>query len=385
MSTLIRQLEMVFATAVLAVGAVFLSFATLLVGKLGLPLLIWIWSLATAIFIGLGAGLLGWFSRRTRVCAAVTAIFCAVTAVSLWAYESYENQFHLVRDDLETWNYRPFGESGKLATLTTSSTLLFTEKVPKLDGATALYPLYAAFAQATYPSGRYSPLTAPVQCTKTGPAYEGLIRGDVDLIFVSRPSKKQIEAAKQKGLEFNLTPIGREAFVFFVNAKNPVRGVAVNEIQGIYSGTVSNWNQVGGDNRAIKPFQRPEGSGSQTMLQKIMDGRVLLAAPQADVAEGMGGIIRRAADYKNYPGSIGYSFLFFATEMVKNKEIRLLEINGIAPSTKSILDQSYPFSAEFYAVTIKGKETPQTTAFIEWILSPQGQSLVSQTGYVALR
>lgn len=376
MSTFIKQLLMVATTAVVLVGAAIFSFATLLAGKWALPLLIWIWSLAIVIVIGLGAGLLGWFSNRTRKSAGVIALLCGVTAASFWAYESYESQFHLVRDDLETWNYRPFGENGKLAKLSTPSTLSFTDKVPNLDGATALYPLYAAFVQATYPSGRYSPHTAPVQCTKTGPAYERLIRGEVDLIFVARPSKKQVEAAKQKGLEFNLTPIGREAFVFFVNSKNPVRGLAVTEIQSIYSGTLSNWKQVGGEDRAIKPFQRPEGSGSQTMLQKLMEGQSLLAAPQADVAEGMGGIIRRAADYKNYPGSIGYSFMFFATEMVKNKEIRLLEVNGVAPSTKSILDKSYPFSAEFYAVTIKGKETPQTAALIEWILSTQGQSLV---------
>jgi phosphate transport system substrate-binding protein len=172
--------------------------------------------------------------------------------------------------------------------------------------------------------------------------------------------------------------------VFFVNARNPVQGLSVTQIQDIYSGKLTQWHSVGGEGGVIKAFQRPEGSGSQTMLQKIMEGKALIPAPQADVVQGMGGIIRRAADYKNYRDAIGYSFLFFATEMVQDQEIRLLNINGIAPSRQSIRDQTYPFSADFYAATIKGRETQQTRALIEWILAPQGQDLVDKTGYVPL-
>ncbi|WP_279401693.1 substrate-binding domain-containing protein [Piscibacillus salipiscarius] len=66
----------------------------------------------------------------------------------------------------------------------------------------------------------------------------------------------------------NMTPIGREAFVFFVHADNPVDSLKVEEIQGIYSGNITNWKEVGGEDVEIRAFQRPEGSGSQTMLKR---------------------------------------------------------------------------------------------------------------------
>ena len=96
----------------------------------------------------------------------------------------------------------------------------------------------------------------------------------------------------------------------------------------------------------------------------------------------MGGIIRRAADYKNYRNAIGYSFLFFATGMLRDEEIRLLEIDGVAPGHTSIRDGSYPFAADFYAVSVQGRETPASRALVAWILSAEGQALVAATGYV---
>lgn len=65
-----------------------------------------------------------------------------------------------------------------------------------------------------------------------------------------------------------LTPIGREAFVFFVNKRNPVDSLTVEQIKDIYSGTVTNWKEVGGKKASIRAFQREENSGSQTKLQK---------------------------------------------------------------------------------------------------------------------
>lgn len=76
-----------------------------------------------------------------------------------------------------------------------------------------------------------------------------------------------------------------------------------------------------------------------------------MPAPKEDVVTGMGGIISKTADYKNYKNALGYSFLFFATEMVRNGDIRLLEVDGVMPDKSTIRDRTYPLAAEFYAVT----------------------------------
>ncbi|NHN31764.1 PstS family phosphate ABC transporter substrate-binding protein [Paenibacillus agricola] len=301
------------------------------------------------------------------------------------ANKAYDRSFATLNDqgvDLKT--YEPFAEATKAVKLAEPSTLLIKENPPKLDGATALYPLYAAFAQAVYPPNReYDLFNSPVISTNTANAYERLLRGESDIIFAAQPSERQLSEAKRLGMELKLTPIGREAFVFFVQVGNPVTGLSTKQIQGIYSGAITNWRELGGGSSAIRAFQRPENSGSQTMLQRFMMGNPLMKPPTQDVASGMGGMIAKTADYRNYPNAIGYSFLYFATEMVNNGEIRLLQVDGIAPDRNSVKNGAYPLAAEFYAVTTDSSH-PQVQPFIQWILSEQGQWIVEQTGYSAL-
>ena len=202
------------------------------------------------------------------------------------------------------------------------------------------------------------------------------------MIFVASASKAQAEAARGLGVELTFTPIGREAFVFFVNSKNPLDNITLDEIRGIYSGKITNWSQLGiarlGE---IRPFQRDEGSGSQTALQGLMGDTPIIEPIMDDRIDAMAGIIERTADYKNYKNAIGYSFRFYSTEMVKNEQIKLLSINGVEPTRENIENGSYPISGDFYVVTTQYSD-PRCAEFIEWILSPEGQEIVEKTGYV---
>ncbi len=295
----------------------------------------------------------------------------------------YENSIATVNADLNVWEYQPFQEPLKIATLKEESTLKITEDLPRMDGATALYPLYASFAQAVYPEKTYDPSSSEVMVNTTPDAYNNLIQGKVDMIFVAGPSKGQINQAKQNGVELKLTPIGREAFVFFVHQKNEVDELSIQQIKDIYSGNIKNWQDVGGSNDSIRAFQRPEGSGSQTALQNLMGEIPLLQAPTEDIVSGMGGIIEEVAQYKNYKNAIGYTFRFYSNEMVKNDQIKLLNINGVSPSKENIQNNQYPIASEFYVVTTN-TDNPHVDEFIEWILSSQGQELIEKTGYVPL-
>lgn len=283
--------------------------------------------------------------------------------------------------------YSPFYETSPIARLDEPSTLNLTDNLPSMDGSTALYPLYSAFFASVYPKDLddYETVVEKklIITSKTGNAYERLLNKEVDIIFVPEPSKEHRAKAQSLGVEFHLTPIGKEAFVFFVNHKNPVNELSNEQIRQIYSGKITNWQQVGGQDDAIRAFQRPENSGSQTALQKIMGDTPLMVASREDVAEGMGGMINEVASYRNFENALGYSFLFFATEMVKADQIKLLKINGIEPNHENILNESYPYTAPFYAVTL-GNESDETRALLDWIISPQGQTLVQKTGYVPI-
>lgn len=299
-------------------------------------------------------------------------------------HEAYDASIPTISEqDFDLKAYMPFTSNTKAVKLDEPSTLKLDDNLPRLDGATALYPLYAAIAQAVYPEKQYDLYDSEVMANTTPQAYENLIEGRVDMIFAAGPSDEQIEEARSKGKELKLTPIGREAFVFFVNSANPVKGLSTKQIRDIYAGRITNWQEVGGRDEEIRAFQRPKNSGSQTMLEKIMGDNELMTPPQEDVVGGMGGIIEKTADYKNYKDAIGYSFLFFATEMVKNGNIRLLEVDGVLPDKSTIRNRTYPFAAEFYVVTA-GSQNPNVSRLIEWIRSPQGQALVEKTGYIPI-
>jgi phosphate transport system substrate-binding protein len=310
-------------------------------------------------------------------------VICALVITGYEINQAYHASFATVNDrSVILSEYKPFKENTKAVSLEEPSTLKIEGDLPRLDGATALYPLYSAFVQATYPEKEYEIDESEVMSNKTGDAYTNLINGKVDIIFVAGPSRHQLADAERKGVDLKLTPIGYEAFVFFVNSKNKVTELSTHQIQDIYSGKITNWAELGGTNDKIRAFQRPENSGSQTMLQKVMAGKDLMTPPKEDVASGMGGIIEKTSSYRNYKNAIGYSFLFFATEMIENGKISLLKVDGINPEKSTIKSKEYPLAAEFYAVTT-GSENPNVEPFIEWIQSQQGQYLVEKTGYIS--
>lgn len=349
-------------------------------------------------FIAIGGGvllivgfiLLLW-RRRERLVAWIVLIsigsVCLIPTAGIGFYRLWEDSVPVLDDGSDDiyWTYSPYNDDASLVSLPEPASLRLDGELPSLDGATALYPVYAAFARAVYPQSEFEKESGLlIDCSTTTGAYEGLIKGETDMIFVASASQKQAEAAAQQGVELTFTPIGREAFVFFVNSKNPLTGLTVEQIQDIYSGKLTEWEQLGVRHLgSIRAFQRDEGSGSQTTLQGLMAGKTLIEAPREDVVDGMGGIIHQVADYRNFRNAIGYSFRFYSTEMVRNNEIKLLEINGVAPTRENIINNTYPIAGDFYAVTTQNS-SPSCAAFIEWMLSDEGQYIVTETGYVGI-
>lgn len=315
----------------------------------------------------------------------ITILICSIASVTIYeSRRSYIANIPTVDDQgVYLHEYAPFGKNSKAAELDEKSSLTLSDNLPVIDGATALYPLYAAFVQATYPKDEYDPYLSIVTSNTTPVAYEKLLDGRADLIFCAAPSKSQVEEAALQGKEFKMTPVGKEAFVFFVNINNPVEELTISQIQDIYSGKITNWKEVGGKDEDIKAFQRPKDSGSQTMLEKIMENKPLMQPLIEDVAGGMGDIIERTAQYKNFNNAIGYTFRYFATEMIGNNQIRLVKVNGVYPDKKTIENNTYPFTGDFYAVTTD-TNNENVTKFVNWITSEQGQLLVERTGYTPL-
>ena len=296
-------------------------------------------------------------------------------------------------DEISLSIYEPFYENTLAASLDTASSLTFEEHLPHLDGATALYPLYASFARATYPAAEYRVYRgdSAVTCSRTARAFENLLDGTADLIFLMGVSDEQRQQAEELGLELMLTPIGKEAFVFFVNKKNAMENLSVENIRDIYSGKVKFWREVGGNHSEILAYQRPDTSGSQVMLKEIMGDVPIVEAPEVNTYNMMMDMYKAVA-YKNHKNALGYSFLYYIRDMIAENKIKFLSIDGVPPTAENIASGAYSFAHDFYAVTVVRTimtEEEQARAdnaqkLVEWICAPQGQSLVEKTGYVPL-
>ena len=257
--------------------------------------------------------------------------------------------------------------------------------LPRLDGATALYPVYSAIVQAAYPRNVIygMPMDDPlVLCTKTNKAYQRLIEGAADVIFCAGPSDEQLANARAAGVELELTPFGAEAFVFTVNADNPLENISTEQIRGVYSGAITDWSELGVDGLGeIVAYQRPKNSGSQTALEELMGDVALMIPPQQSVSDGMEDILNNI-EYRNLPNAFGYSFRFYCTEMV-GSGVRLLSIDGVEPTVENIRSGAYPHVTALYAVTRRGESNPNVQILLDWLTSEQGQKLVEKCGYVA--
>ncbi|MFY0516746.1 PstS family phosphate ABC transporter substrate-binding protein [Lysinibacillus sp. UGB7] len=321
-----------------------------------------------------------WFTTKKRKAwfAGIIGVALVIASIAPIQYH-YKMKIPTVDAEIDVFAYEPFVSQNKV--VKSQGSLQLEEPVPRIDGATAMYPLYAAFVEATYPKKSYPPYESEVMVNRTPVAYHHLIEGDVDLIFAAAPSESQQKRAEMRGLTLDMVPIGREAFVFFVHHKNNVDNLTLEQVKRIYAGEITNWREVGGDNIAIRAFQRPADSGSQTTLEKIMVDTPIMEAPVEDVASGMGDIIHEVSKYRNYKNAIGYTFRYYSTNMVGNKEIKLLSIDGVAPTKENIRNGTYPLTSEFYAVTV-GMDNPNVTRFVDWIVSEEGQTLVDKVGYV---
>ena len=260
-----------------------------------------------------------------------------------------------------------------------------TAPLPRVDGATALFPMYSAMVQACYPADTAYDEEPDAQtlitCSKTDGSYERLIAGECDVIFAGLPSDAQRAAVEAAGMEFELTPIALEAFVFIVNRENPLEDITTQQIRDIYSGRTTEWSQLGVNTLGeIIAYQRSENSGSQNAMQRLMAEDTLMPAPEAVVAWEMGDIIERV-EYQNFDNAIGYSFRFYVTGLMQ-ADVKLLNIDGVAPTIENIANGSYPLTSQIFMVTRKGYENANLDAFIAWAQSEQGRELIEKSGYV---
>ena len=281
-------------------------------------------------------------------------------------------------------------------------------EMPILDGAEACYPIYTAVAKTLYKDidkieaevyervenktnnweeedvKQYHNNGKIVTFTNSRVGYYRLIDGEVDLFFGARPSKEQLEYARQEKKEIESIPIGKEAFIFFVEKDNPLDDISSDDLRKIYSGEINNWKQLGGKNQKIIAFQRPEDSGSQVMMHYFMGDVPLKEADTVERIDAMMGIVKKVKQYHSEKGALGYSFRYFLEGLNQEEGVKILAVDGIYPSVENLENGTYPIVADLVVSKLKDNEAENVNKVIEFLLSVDGQEIIRKTGYGGL-
>ena len=268
--------------------------------------------------------------------------------------------------------------SSSAETASDSSALYIENK-----GSDTIVNLALAWAeryQAEHPEVRIS-----VTGGGSGTGIASLINKTVDIANASRKIKEEeIAEAKANGVEPVEHIIARDAIAVIVNPKNPVSQFTLKQISDIYSGKISNWSEVGGEDRPIVRLSRETNSGThvyflETVIRLGNSDDKTLFSMDTLLLPSSEGII---AELRQNPNAIGYDGLGYVPKDLKM--IAIAEKEGgpyVLPSIATVNDKSYPIARDLYMYT-DGDPTGVVKDYLDWILAPEAQEIVAELGFV---
>ena len=220
----------------------------------------------------------------------------------------------------------------------------------------------------------------------TGTGIASLMNATVDIANASREMKPdEIKAAQANGITPVEFVVARDAIAVVANPSNPVNGLTLKQISDIYTGKITNWRQVGGQDRPIVLLSRESNSGTYVYVLEhvIRMGNAksrLLFSPDTLLMPSSEGI---STEVRQNPNAIGYDGLGYVTPDQKVLGVaRNADSPYVTPSVATVNDGSYPISRPLYMYTA-GEPGGQVKAYLDWVLGP-GQIEVSRLGFVPL-
>lgn len=273
----------------------------------------------------------------------------------------------------------------------------FDQEMPVIDGSTSTYPYTRALYGALFTNyNRHDRF--PAAHSKSHASYERLISGEADALFAAtKPSLALQQQAKKAGVELECIPIAYDAMVFFTNYANEVNALTSQQIRSIYvDNTYTNWSELGGEDAKLVAYCRNKDSGSQSLMEQFfLNGAdIHPAIRQETTSISMASIltdVEHACQAMDDPAyGLGYSIYYYYKNasmiLLPDNALKLLAVDGIMPTDKTIADGSYPLAGYNYIVlrADESKDSP-VRRLVEFMLSEAGQNVVANAGFGKLQ
>lgn len=242
-----------------------------------------------------------------------------------------------------------------------------------IKGSTTVLPIAQSCAEAFM--NKHPDINISVQGGGSGVGIASLIDGTCDIADASRPIKdKELQKAKSKGIDPYENVVAIDGIAVVVHPSNSVDKLTKDQIKDIYTGEISNWKDLGGDNKKIVVVSRDSASGTFEVFgelaldeERVRPDALLQASNQA-VAQTI----------SRTKGAIGYVGLGYLSPRIK-----AVAVNGVEPTKSNVVDGSYMLARKLFMYT-DGAPKGLVKKFIDFVLSEDGQKLAERAGYVPL-
>jgi phosphate transport system substrate-binding protein len=229
---------------------------------------------------------------------------------------------------------------------------------------------------------KHASTTIQVTGGGSGTGISALINGTTDICEASRAMKdaEKKQLAEKAGAPPIETVVAKDGLSVYVNDSNPINELTMAQLKAIFTGKVDNWKAVGGPDAKIIPYSRENSSGTYVFFKE----HVLENAdytPRAQAMPGTAAVVNAVVKEKN---GIGYGGAAYA------KGIKVLKIKkddksaAIEPDDKTIKSGTYPLSRPLFFYT-RANPSADIKAFVDWVLSPEGQGIVTKVGYFPIK
>jgi phosphate transport system substrate-binding protein len=231
--------------------------------------------------------------------------------------------------------------------------------------------------------GEYPEVNISVTGGGSGTGIASLANGTLDIANASREIKpEEIEEIEARGIEPVEFTVARDAIAVIINLDNPVEKLTLEQISAIYKGEISNWTEVGGDDRPIVRLSRETNSGTHVyFLENVIrlgdkEDRSLFSTNTLLLPSSEG----ITAEVRDNPNAIGYDGLGYVTPEVKVVAVSAGD-EYVYPSIETVNALTYPIARDLYMYTA-GEPAGTVEVYMQWIFMEDAQAIVKELGFV---
>ncbi len=233
-------------------------------------------------------------------------------------------------------------------------------------GSTSVQPIAELLAE------KYMQQNRNVNINVQGGGSSAGIKAVLDKTADIGASSRELKPSEEQKL--TTVEIALDGIAIVNNPQNKVKNLTKEQLKGIFSGTITNWSQVGGENKPIVVVNREEGSGTRGAFTELVMGETKVSAKA--IVQGSTGAVRQTVS--GNPDAIGYISLAASDQSVQN-----LKINGEECTVNNIKQKKYPIVRPFLFI-LNGEPSPEIQKFIDYILG-DGQTIIVENGLISVK